>query len=374
MTEKLKDLMDDAADLEFAPVDLDSVVRAGDRKVRARRGVAGLAALATAAVVGGVAYVGLPGDGGEKERTPVVSEGTSQVSYVLDGTLHTETGSWPLGHPVVAYVATGNGFVYVDDKGKVRPEGSTDAIGSTDAKRPQLVADDEGSLVGWIDLSGAKPAYVVHDLATGKTQRFDEHTMSDMDLMGVDSRNPAELYAIDGRTAYWRDARGAVATDLDTGEARVLTPDADTETILAVEGGMIASRTDPQGAEAGTLRISEGLTGGVLLERAYGSQAFFAPGGRWITVDADEPNIFDTHTGKLVQIDVDGRAFANGYQWLDATTLAVVASSPQDESRVELLRCTMPDGACEVAFGDLGTFEQLGNGSFALPVGESIGE
>lgn len=375
MTQKLKDLMDDAADLDFAPVDLDAVVRAGDRTVRRRRGITGLAALATAAVVGGVAYVGLAGDDGKKEQAPVVSQGTSQVSYVLDGTLHTESGSWELGHSVQAYVRTARGHVYVDDRGQLFPEGSDQVIGRTDARRPRVVADDEGTLVGWIDTSGEKPAYVVHDLVTGRTQRFDEHTTAGMGGLGVDSSDPYAFYAVDGRTAYFRDARGAVATDVDTGEATVLTDEAGAETILAVEDGRIASRTrpDPEDAEAPTLRISPGLTGGVELHQAYGSQAFFSPGGRWITVDADEPNIFDTRTGERVELDVDGRFFANGYQWLDDSTVAVIAARSEESPRVELLRCTVPDGSCTVVFDDLGTFDELSGGSFALPVGEAIG-
>jgi hypothetical protein len=369
MTEKLKDLMDDAADLEFAPVDLDAVTRAGDRTVRRRRGVTGLAALATAAVVGGVAYVGLPGGEAAREQTPVVSVATGQVSYVLDGTLHTESGSWPLGHPASAYVTTDAGVAYADPQGRVHAEGGDAPIGHTDARFPRLVADGEGSLVGWVDTSGARPVFVVHDLASGtEVMRSDEFTEPGQDSL-ADGRDPAYFYAIDGRTAYWRDGRGAVAVDLDSGGVRVVDANARNGfDILAVEDGLIAS----DAGDAGT-RISTDVTGGLVIPGVYGSLAVLSPDARWISVDADEPQVYDARDGSRVDIDVQGRVFATGYAWLDDGTLAVIAAR-SEAGPAELLRCRVPQGDCSVAFGDLGTFEELQDGSFALPVGESLAQ
>lgn len=373
MTEKLKDLMDDVARVDFAPVDLDSVVRAGDRTVRRRRLAAGVGSLAAAALVAGGVYAVVPGDEGAKEP-PVTGTPAAPVTYVLGSELHTPDGTRDLGHVVNAYVRTASGVVFTDRDGVVYADvdGVPKPLGQTHTRFPKLVADDEGSLVAWTDFSGERPAFVVHDLATGETSRWDQHTRPGMSPVW-DGEEPAYVGALDGRTVYWHDTRGTVATDVDTGMQTVLQADGTTRTlVVAVEDGMMAwnvlSGVDDTGVRVGReLGADDALT----LPGVYGTQAAFSTDARYVSVDADEPAVFDTTTGERVPIDVQGRDFATGYEWADEDTLVMIAAHGQ---AVDLLACEVPAGTCEVAHEAIGTWDQLQRRGFRLPVGEGMGE
>jgi len=378
MTEKLKTLLDRAADTDFAPPDLDAITRNGDRTVRRRR--TGLAAAALAVVVaagGGVALALGDGSGSGRDDAVVVGEPAplTGITWAADGAIHTaDGGTYEVGHPVAAYVRTSVGYAFSDGDGTVFSyvDGVVEPMGSVGTGyRGDLFADPEGSLVGWIDPSGAEPVFVVHDLAEGFETRFGDAPDG---LSAEDEFPPFELYAIDGRTAYVRDARGAVAVDVDSGEVTVLEPrPAGWYRIKGAEDGLVAFEA-PTGdsSEAGTSTvIGASPTDGVGLAPGWGGPAYFSPDGRWVSLEGDEPAVYDTATGEQVAIDVGDRPFATGAEWLDDDTLMTLAAS-RNVGPLEVLTCEVPSGTCTVTVPDLGLFEDL-EGRIAFADGMATG-
>ena len=349
MTEKLKSLMHErAAAPDFEPPDVDVLMRAGTERVRRRRGLTVVAGVVAAAVVGGTAVLATDDPDGQSATEPVAP---AALSWATGSVVHTLGGDLDVGHPVEAYVRTAEGYVVADERGRVwSVVGSSVAeVGRTDPRRLRLVGDSDGSRAGWVEPRRSGRVYAVVDQATGDVTRF--------------GHDASRLFAIDGGTAYVRDPRGALAVDVDSGATRVIEAEVqDGDTVLAVEDGILAFDAVDDGTSVGT-RWDDA----VALPDSYGSQAAFSPDARWISVDADELRVYDVRTGDRVDLDVSGRYFATGYEWLDDHTLAVLSAEDEDDA-ADLLTCDVLAGTCQVAVADLGTFEELRSG-FALPVG-----
>lgn len=368
MTEKLATLLHEAADRDFAAPDVGAIVRTGDKKVRRRRVTTGLAGVAALAVVG--AGIGLitGGDDGVDAAAPSF---TDSVTWATGSTLHSPDGSVDLGHRIRSYVRTTAGFAFADNDGVVRSyvDGEVTEIGRTSEKYPRLVGDTDGTGVGWVDYSGKRPAFVVRDLTTGEVVRSDDHTEPGMDE--VEGRNPANFYALDGRTAYWRDLRGAVAVDLDTGDARVIDPkDRDAWSVAGAEDGLVARPQFAAGDDddVAGLRIEDGAGEDVaFLEDAFGDIAYLSPDVRWVSIEGDQPEVYDVRTSERVPIDLAGRSyFGVGYEWIDEDTMVVLAARTET-SPAEILTCRLPTGACGQVT-ELEPFDEL-VGDFVLPGG-----
>ncbi|MEJ7795738.1 MAG: hypothetical protein WKF50_09310 [Nocardioides sp.] len=372
MTEKLKQLMHERAEsVDFATPDLDAMTRSGDRRVRRRRGLTVVGGIAAVAVLGGVAFSQLGGrEGGDPVVVTTAPEAAS-LTWVTGSVLHTAEGEEnDLGFTVRGYVRTSAGYVLSDREGTVWSwvDGSATEVGRTDARHPHLVSDDESTLAGWVDGSAAQPGFVVLDQDTGEVTRYDEQTSPGMGDL-ADEPDPAFFAAIDDGSAYWRDQRGAVVVDLASGNATVIDAGAENGFALGdMEDGLIASTTD-------TGTTIRGVTGDQIreLEGVYGSLGTFSQDARYYTSDADEPQVYDVANGERLTFDLGGRAFAAGYEWLDAHTIAMIAAEkPRDDSVAELLACEVPAGTCELVV-ELGTFEEVA-GTLALPTGTSTGE
>ena len=368
MTQKLKSLLHEQAEtVDFAVPDVAALTRAGDRRVRGRRAlVGGVAALA---MVGALAAIRIAG-GPAAESTPVVSDPTpqpAQLTWATGHVLHAGDRTIDVGVGVQAYVRTSAGFVVADPGGVVHSvvDGKVSDVGRTDAKHPHLVADPSGTLAGWVELDGDRPGFVVLDQATGDTTRNDDATQPGMGLL-ADEQDPAYFYAISGGEAYWRDQRGAVEVDLATGDVRVVDAGAANGfDILDVQDGVIAFNADDDGTALGPTRRDA-----VMLPQVYGTLGTLSPGADYYSSDADEPQVYDARTGERVALDLD-YAFATGYEWLDGHRLAVLAQKT-GRSPVQLLTCVVPAGTCEVTVDDLGSFEDLIDDGFQLPVGENL--
>lgn len=354
MTESLKTLMDRAADAPFAAVDLDAVVTAGERTARRRRGLvagstAGVLAI-TALGIGLAATLGGTGTTQDRVAGSDQAPPLDAATWTWAGRLHTPQDSWSVGHDVASYVRTSEGYAFADPDGAVYSylDGDVERIGRVLEKDLRLVSDSEGSLVGWIRSEAGRPQFVVHDLATGQQRTFGQTAPGQETL--ADTDDPAYFYAIDGRTAYVRDARGAVAVDVDTDATRVVDPQARNGfSIHGVEDGLIAF-----GGEDGDLRVGRSRDQAVPMTGGWSNVTAFSPDARYLSIDADEPMVFDVATGRRVAVDVDGREFATGFEWLGPTTLVVLARRDVEDSPFELLTCEVPAGTCTQVVADLG--------------------
>lgn len=376
MTETLKDLMHERADgPDFAVPDLDTLFRDGDRRLRRRRAAHAVGGLAALAVVGALVVPQLSGSDANTRNDEVVAVDqlpSAVLTWASGSVLHTLDGQTDLGKQIRAYVRTDAGYVFADASGVVWSftGGEISRVGSTSAKLPRLVSDDEDSLAGWVDFSGDRPAFVVLDQANGSLTRNDDETSAAMGAL-ADEDDPAYFYAIDNRTAYWRDARGAVAVDLATGDVRVIDAAARNGfDVSDVENGVIAFNERGLGTVLGADRGDR--VDAVVLPQVYGSMGAFSPGADYYSGDADEPQVYDARTGQEVVLDLD-YAFATGYEWLDEHALVLIAQETP-KSPVQLLTCQVPEGTCEVSVPDLGSFDDLASEGFALPVGEHTGE
>ena len=369
MTEKLKTLMDEAATLDFATPDLDAICRDGDRTARRHRLILGAAGVAAAAV--GVAGIVLT-TGGDDPRSAIAGDPAplDAVTWTLGQTLHTADGqTFDVGHDVKAFVRTSVGYAFVDANDEVFSfiNGEVEDVGTVSHPYPRLYADDEGSLIGWVDGTDDDRRFVVHDLADGTTETFG-------DPSGMEQRSEFDsftMYAIDGRTAYVRDSRGAIAYNLDTGNARVIEDrPMDWFDIKGVEDGVIAFQTGNTSSDniAGTV-LGTSPTSGVELFPGWGGPAHFSPDGRWVSLDGDDPAVYDARTGNPVAIDLGGRPFGTGYEWLGDDTL-LFAASEKLVGPLQILRCEIPSGTCTVVEEDLGMFDDI-EGELALPGGVS---
>jgi len=365
MTEKLKSLMDEEAGMQdFATPDLDAIVRDGDRTVRRRRTV--VAALAVAAVtVGGVVLLG-GGPGAENAQvadTPADSQG---MSWATGSVIHTPTSKIEVGRPVRAYVRTAAGFVTVDDQGRVWSVvgRETTEVGAMTPSSLYLTSDPEDSLAAWLEQEpGGEWSWVVFDQALGRRlATFEEGKAPD--IVGV-------VVALDDRTLYVSEDGDYVSIDVDDGTDAVVDPPARAAQLLSVEDGAFAwaDPGDDDGESEYILGSAEAEA--VRIPAVQGHLAWFSPDARWITFDADEPRVFDAGTGEQVEIDIDGRIFGVGYEWLDKDSLAVMASRGEN-GPIEMLVCEVPEGTCDVVVPDLGSFDGVIERGFALPNGTEI--
>jgi hypothetical protein len=361
MTEKLKTLLHEQAEsMDFAVPDLDSLTRTGDRRIRRRRATGLVGGVAALAVVGGLAVTQLGGsDDVRRDPAPAGDPAsTARVTWAEGSVLHWPGGSADLGHPIRAYLPTEVGYVFTDGAGAVfsAVEGDVSPVGTIATKQPRIVADHDGPHAAWVDPSGPLPRVAVLDQTTGETRFYD--------TAGLDS-----VTAIDGDTVYGQAHGTALALDLASGTTSPVDAPSGAEVMAAEDGVIISDTGDGDGGADGDLvRRPDGTV--VTLHQAYTSSATFSPDARWVSIDADEPKVFDTTTGQQVDIDVAGRVFATGFEWLAPDTLVMIASR-NESGPVELLTCTVPAGTCASTVPDLGSFADL-IPAFAFPVGVEL--
>ncbi len=334
MTEQLKTLMDRAADRDFAAVDLDAITSAGDRSIRRRRVVTGVAGIAAVAVVATGAVLLTGGD--DRKAGFVDTTFETDVPMWTEGSiLHTPDRTFDLGMPVAGIARTAVGIAFVgDDAGVYAFTGEEpERIGSTvEGDFPTLVADEDGTRVAWIDPSGNEPELVVRDLADGEESRY----------ATSGAKDTAYVLAVEGETAYWIEGEESVVTDLGTGEETRAGDSDGVAIVVDAEDGLTVRLVEGRsGADQGMEVLDR--DGEVLLGAPEsGTLGSLSPDGRWV-VGLDDPSVWDVRTGEQVALDVEGRD-AIGYDWLDESRLMVLAEVDNDV--VGLKECAVPAGTC----------------------------
>jgi hypothetical protein len=371
MTGLLTDLMGDRADaLDWPTFDVDGLVREGDRRVRRRRVAlaGGLTALAVAA--GLVAPLALGGgdDRGTLDADLATAFAAPSPAYAVGSLVTVDGKTFDVGRPVHAFVKTNAGVVFSDAAGHVWAAAGPDPVlvGRIDAAGPRLVAD--GSRAAWVE-PGDTPTFAVLDQATGRVVR---DPLGNVPMMATtsDGVDPAIVYAVDGRSVYVRDHAGAQVWDLANGGRELLGADADSGTIVDVEGGQIVYVSRVDGSEP-VRRLGTTLDNGVDL--GVWKADDLSPSGRYLMAEPreDEFRVLDTRTHQWMPApDVDYEFFL-GYAWLDRDHYAAVgASKPLNASSpVDILQCTASTGACAVTADGVGTLAE----GFTMPIGRDIG-
>jgi len=399
MSESLKTMMAQrATSVAFKPPDLETIARAGGRRIRRRRAFATLATVAAVALAGSGVALLVDGDGSDG-RPPTVAGSPwplDAVSWSVDDTIYVgATETIDVGHVVCAYVRTSVGFVTLDETDtvySVTEEGVT-AIGELTPTLPnnqdqqRLASDPAGSLVGWVgEPTPGVLALQVHDQATGETRTYP--------IPDASPPNDAVFYAIDHRTGYLRMTTGLYAIDLDTGSQRQLLASEDLEIrdmiydheIYSVESGVLAfSPNADQTILAGRsiedaielYEPGDAVPGLQVLGQASNGMidpVRLSPDGAWLSfgvVELDQsseepdaepvftrfvPAVFDVAAGQPVPLSIPGDPLiALPSVWLDDDTLqvlVVLGGDPQQAqlpTSVNFYECSPLDGLCDLA-------------------------
>ncbi|WP_309649672.1 hypothetical protein [Nocardioides sp.] len=372
MTEKLRDLLHDrAADVDFPTPDLDVLVRAGDRRVRRRRGAALGGSLAALAVTAALVVPALTDDG-----SPDAASGRDSVALPLDivswadgSVLHAGPAELDLGVTIRAFVQTTVGYVVADADGRVLSvvDGETTEVGSVDAERPRLVGDHDSTVVGWVDRAGKRPTFVVLDQEDG--QRVLEDSSGTEPGMGdlADEADPAYFYALDGDTAYWRDRRGAVAVSVVTGEVDVIDADARNGfDLIDVQDGVLAFYGD-QGVEVGESRASARPLPDVLNGTVMEGNGVLSPLATMYAPDSELVKVVGLNGNALSPSMPTSYFFSTVYEWADDETVRVIALEADDPS-ADLFSCSIATTGCTLLVDGAGA-----EGELQLPTGETLG-
>lgn len=353
MTEQLKTMLDRAAAQHFDQVDVDAITAAGDRTVRRRRIVTGAAGVAALVVLGvGAAVIA---DGGDDRADFTDDPFRTDVPMWTEGSvLHTPDATYDLGVDVFTFVRTSEGIVFTGQISEERlgvysftGEGDPDKIGETED--PHLRSDPDGPYAGWLDQSGDRPEAVVIDQGSGDRVWSAPAKLS----------FSFPIVAIDGSSVYLADAdeHPTHLVDLVTGEDVVLGDDG--LGFVDVEGDLSAYLLeDADGAELG-LEIRSDDRGVVEIRFGVDGLGVLSPGGRWISVGADDVSVYDTATGASVDLGATDAIPGMGIAWADRDTMLVVA---QTAEALVLMSCEVPSGECE----ELTTFDDFST-LFAVP-------
>jgi hypothetical protein len=386
MTGPLKDMMREQADAQASPrFDAADIAEAGDRRVRRTRATVG--SLAVAAVT--LAAVGLPqlldGPGRPGADSLVAGKGQEAVgafaerrpTYAVDEIIYYGRTTVDVGEEIGSFVQTDHGFVYATDDGAVHlaDGATTEEIGRTSRDGLYLRADDTGSLVAWVEFTRDEaPALVVFDTARGQeVLRTAEGTEAGMTAFR--DTGAVYVYAVDDGTVYWRNARGLVATDAASGSSEVLGPDASLDIQDVANGHFAHKVVGPEGGDT-RIRVSTDLDEPAPPLPSGYDNGFLSPSARYVSVEhSDETAVYDTATRADVTPGADGYAFVAAYAWLDDSTVTMIGIEKlaDGESPIDLLRCAVPSGDCQVVARAITTYDRSGPIRLALPVGERLG-
>lgn len=246
MTETLKDMMAVRADASPGPdIDIQAVMRDGQRRMWRRRAVGGTTVCAAVAAVALVAPAVMSGSG---DGTGIAGSGgfeTRKVTYAAGSTIHYGNQEIEVPHEVRSFVQTDDGFVFADADDTVYFTNGqdTEAIGHAGVFT-QLFSDDSGSYVAWVEIDdGERPETVVYDTRAGaEVLRTDEGNgpgpgyLQDYDTPRIEG--------LDAETVYVRNSDGVVAIELSTGGASIVIPPESDDMLSDVAKRQLA-RSDP---------------------------------------------------------------------------------------------------------------------------------
>jgi hypothetical protein len=380
-------LQDHADQLDRWDVDLEAVVRSGDRRIRRRRAALAGGCAAVLVLVVGVTMALRPPT--TPEPAPAV-EPTKPFSYAVGSVIHSGSDTVDVGVHVESMVQIDGGFVFTGPDRTVYLEknGDTQAIGHLADRSSPLFASDNGLVAAWWDgeriqtWPGYRPTQSGAVVAEDKTDSFE--------VAGTWPRdNPPKIEALsDGHLWFWDGTQTMVA------EVRPLTSTAtwrvsdvagpDTIQDVSARAALVRAGHEGPGHETvGMAVIATDLRdlAGKTWPRGVGpstaqpqvrniSSGDLAPDGEhWFTQDNDQFAVFDSATGQRQDPAHPGFAFAAPYQWLGNDTMAVLAlKGMSDHESISLLTCHVSTNDCEVTASDIGYY-----GDVAIPAGEAIG-
>jgi hypothetical protein len=368
MTGQLRTTLQTRTDqLDPWEVDLDAIVRQGDRRVRRRR----------TAVAGGLAGVlvvagGLAAFAGHIHRaTPQPTDDNAKpLTYAVGSVIHSGDSQIDVGVPIRSMVVLDNGFVYTGPHQTVYSwqDGHARALGRVADASTRLFSSDDGVNALWSDSQNRIdwwPGY--HD----RILTFRGHTVEAVSAghLWWSNRHQTRIAEMPPltTTATWPDD--------GLGHQPIVKDAAGDRILVDVGGGLAVVRAHllPKPHDPGWANFKPGTDlSGVTPQVTDVSTGDLAPDGQhWFTSDDGPFAVYDSTTGQEQDPAHHGFDSVVPAQWLGDDTIAAVGSRSSGPSGlISLLTCRVSTNQCTVAVSDVGTSDGvvLANG---LPAADS---
>jgi hypothetical protein len=359
MTGQLRTTLEDrAADLGAWEIDLTSVVRAGDRRLRGRRTafVGGAAALALAVGLGSLAYA--------RHATsvaPAPADPDAQpLVYAVGSVIHTGDSQIDVGVPIRSMVVLDDGFVYTGPDQTVYfwQDGGAHALGHVADASSRLFASDDGINALWLDSQNVIdwwPGYFDRIL-TFRGQTVEAVSAGHLWWSDGHQTRIAEMPPLTTHATWPDDGLGHEPIVKDAAGDRIL---------VDVGGGLAVVRAHllPRPYDPGWADFQPGTDlSGVAPQVTGVSTGDLAPDGQhWFTGDDGRFAVYDSTTGDEQDPAHPGFDTAVPAEWIGDDTIAAVGfvHAGQPGAVVSLLTCRLSTNQCTVAVADAGTSDDV---------------
>ncbi|HET7432486.1 MAG TPA: hypothetical protein VFJ89_13340 [Nocardioides sp.] len=375
MTGQLRSTLQTRADdLDTWDVDLDMIVRAGDRRIRRRRVAVAGGVAAVLAVVGGVSTLAGHHDA---SRVQPAGGGSEPLTYAVGQVVHYGDSTVDVGVPVMSIVPLADGFVFTgpDRTVYLQRDGGLHAISHVaDASAP-LLASDDGQVAAWWDGEAIQtwPGYRDGSsmvVADDRTNSFAvPPSWPQDDPPHVEALSGGHLWWWNGREHWIAEVRPLTSTagwpDTNPPGTGTVVDAADEHVLVRLDGGMAVTTANLRPTAAGEQGGWEpgGDLAGLTPQVPDVSSGDLAPdGAHWFTADGDDRDafeVFDSASGRMQTPAYDG-GHVTPYAWLDSDTIAAWTLPGGDPgSPVTLLTCRVSSDACTVAAPHIGPFGSI---------------
>jgi hypothetical protein len=372
MTGQLQSSLQSRADaLDAWDVDLETIVRTGDRRIRRRRTALAGTVAGVLAVVGGATLAAR----GHATHPQPADPDAKPLTYAVGNVIHSGDATVDVGVHVESLVRTTRGFVFTDQQQRVYEEKDGDVrllrsfdnepAHLADADSPLDVSDD-GRVTAWWDGERIQtyPGYVLD----GKTDPISAARTWSNDT-------PPAVRAISGGHLYFWDGRRNMIAEVQPPQSTAFWPD--------------SGLSDPQVVQdaAGNrllVRVGDGLAvvRANLLPRDAGAQADWKPGTdlsgvkpavpdvatgdlapdarHWFTTQGGRFTVYDSADGRAQEPEHPGFAEVTPYQWLSGDSIAALAHiSGAPDGSASILTCRVSTNACAVVASGVGDVQDV---------------
>lgn len=373
MTDLLKDVMSDRAEAASdLPVDLDGVIRAGDRRIRRRRVLHGIgaAALATSVAAGGITALRAhsPGPARSDDPAPAAITLPQRPGPPVPLRFYADKPTWVDGRfihygdqrfegpagGVGVLVKTDAGFVYTNElEGLVLTDGRKPVVLSRTADF-NLAAAESGTLVAWTEQNSGVTELVVYDTQR-HYQLIRSTTAGDSSADGSHQRAVVNLLGMDRGVVYITVGNGAIVRrDLRTGETRAVPGDPLTWKDTAA-GKFVHERKRGSDAVVIGTDLSSVVMGGAA-PALPATRADLSPTARLLATDYDDvTTVYDVVSRTPRALDHPSHPVISPAQWVSDDQLVVVGfrtRQPKLADLIDLLSCSVSSGRCTILARD----------------------
>ena len=355
MTGLLKDtLTERAAAVAEPPLDLDAIIRTGNTRIRRRRTLTITAVVAASALVlaGGVVTAKNLADPEPGPAGGVPSFKERRPTFATGGQIHFGADVIKVGPDrISSFVQTDAGFAFSTSDGTVyftAGRGNLKIGGGN--KRQELAADDDGTVVGWVDASAPVRQFVLYDVASGE-ELARTPTGNQAGQPPNPDREP-RIIAIDNNQAYLAALDGLHRWDIARSTDTLLAAGLSPRTLVDVANGQLAYTVkDPQGGSITGIAVAPKLGSSQVI--AGETDGNLSPDGKHFFAESgNETYLFATDGSGEIKLNGAAHGLMFLSAWLDNdrfTTVGMKTMDDEDRTPLDLMACSVKTATCTVA-------------------------